>query len=405
MKNTLQHRGWVSRIRLLAASVALALPVMLVPTLVANPSAQAQTFTVLYSFTGGADGYAPFAGLIRDAAGNLYGTTIEGGGSNEGTVFKLDTTGAETVLHSFTGAPLDGKYPNAGLVRDAVGNLYGTTYLGGTSDKGTVFKVDTTGTETVLHSFAGGPTDGARPLAALVWDPAGNLYGTTGYGGAFRSGTVFKVDTIGTETVLYSFTGRVGGSTPYAALFRDAAGNFYGTTISGGASNNCSGGCGTVFKLDTTGKETVLHGFRGGTADGANPYSSLIRDAAGNFYGTTFGGGGSELGTVFKLDTTGKETVLHSFTGMPDGLGPYAGLLRDAAGNLYGTTNFGGGSNMGTVFKLDTTGSEIVLHSFTGMPDGTFPYAGLLRDAAGNLYGTTSYGGASGFGTVFKLGR
>jgi uncharacterized repeat protein (TIGR03803 family) len=264
-----------------------------------------------------------------------------------GTVFKLDTTGRETVLHSFTGTP-DGAIPRAALVRDAAGNLYGTTVFGGASiGYGTVFKLDTTGKETVLHSFTA--TDGSGPVAALVRDAAGNLYGTTAYGGASLSGTVFKLDTSGTETVLHSFTGRADGAIPYAALVRDHAGNLYGNTAYGGAS-----GYGTVFKLDTTGRETVLHSFTG-ASDGASPFDALVRDPAGNLYGTaTFGGDpfcSSGCGTVFKLDTTGKETVLHSFTGRADGAIP-AGLVRDPAGNLYGTTYYGGAFGYGVVFKL-----------------------------------------------------
>jgi uncharacterized repeat protein (TIGR03803 family) len=297
MTNLGPHRNWSWPVRLGVATGALALLFVLGRVLVMTPSAEAHadtTFTVLYSFNGGTDGAQPHAGLVRDAAGNLYGTTIRGGGgSNLGTVFKLDTTGAETVLYSFTGFP-DGAKPRAGLVLDAAGNLYGTTYHGGASDLGTVFRLDTTGAETVLHSFSGRD-----------------------------------------------------GQNPYAGLVRDAAGNFYGTTQNGGGDF----AAGTVFKLDTTGKETVLHSFTGGS-DGANPYAGLIRDAAGNFYATTFTGGAYGFGTVFKLDATGNETVLYSFTGGADGGHSRAGLIRDAAGNLYGTTGLGGAFSLGTVFKL-----------------------------------------------------
>jgi uncharacterized repeat protein (TIGR03803 family) len=315
-------------------------------------------------------------------------------------VFKVDTTGKETVLHSFTGST-DGKWPKTGLVRDTAGNLYGTTGGGGTSGNGSVFKLDTTGKETVLYSFTGSP-DGSSP-GNLIRDANGNLYGTTVLGGAScNCGTVFKVDATGKETVLYVFTsgnGNTDGRNPGAGLVRDGAGNLYGTTVNGGRS-----GKGTVFKVDTTGKETVLHSFAGTGGDGANPYASLVRDAAGNLYGTTFLGGTScNCGTIFKVDATGKETVVHSFTGL-DGEYPLAGLVRDSAGNLYGTTTGGGTSGYGVVFKLNETGTETVLHSFTGgTTDGNSPYAGLVRDAAGNLYGTTHSGGASNYGTVFKL--
>jgi uncharacterized repeat protein (TIGR03803 family) len=252
----------------------------------------------------------------------------------------------------------------------------------------------------VLHTFNGSPTDRAIPGAAhLIGDSAGNLYGTTESGGASGAGVVFKLNKTG-ETVLYSFTGGADGWSPVAGLIRDSAGNLYGTTFGGGARFGESGS-GVVFKLDTTGTETVLYSFTGG-ADGGSPAAGLIRDSAGNLYGTTELGGVSGAGVVFKLDTTGTETVLHSFTG-PGGENPYAGLIADSAGNLYGTTYGGGASGSGVVFKLDTTGTETVLYSFTGGADGGSPVAGLIRDSAGNLYGTTYEGGTSDAGVVFKL--
>jgi uncharacterized repeat protein (TIGR03803 family) len=374
------------------------------------------TFTALYSFMGGTDGAHPEANLILDAAGNLYGTTVQGGGAPScntgcGTVFKVDTNGKETVLYSFAFGT-DGAFPTAGLIRDAAGNLYGTTVNGGTSVAGTVFKVDTTGKETVLNSFAGG-TDGAYPYAGLIRDADGNLYGTTTEGGENSCGTlscgvVFKVDATGKETVLYRFTGSPDGAYPYAALIPDASGNLYSTTQSGGTS-----GEGVVFELDSTGKETVLYSFAGGT-DGSFPQSGLVRDAAGNLYGTTYegGGGSNNAGTVFKVDTTGKETVLYNFCsqqGCTDGAYPQAGVIQDAAGSLYGTTVAGGDTNCdagygcGTVFKVDTTGKETVLYSFTGGTDGANPLADLIQDANCNLYGTTDAGGANGLGVVFEI--
>jgi uncharacterized repeat protein (TIGR03803 family) len=399
--------------RLRAVSVALALAIVLLPALVATRSAQGQTFTVLYSFTGGADGAETYAGLILDAAGNLYGATYWGGASGGfngyGTVFKLAKTGKETALYTFTGGS-DGAHPAYEyLVRDAAGNLYGTTAYGGayTGDNGygTVLKVDKTNKETVLYTFTGG-SDGANPYAGLVRDAAGNLYGTTLNGGASGLGTVFKLNKAGKETVLHSFTGGGGdGSYPYAGLVRDAKGNLYGTAYEGGSSGCYLGyGCGVVFKVDATGKETVLYAFTGTGGDGGFPDAGLVRDTQGNLYGTTAGQGASGYGTVFKLDKKGKETVLYSFTGTGgDGAYPYSDLVRDAMGNLYGTTSQGGGSGAGTVFKLDKTGNETVLYSFTGGDDGYDPWAGLVRDTKGNLYGTTVGRGAYGWGTVFKL--
>jgi uncharacterized repeat protein (TIGR03803 family) len=232
-------------------------------------------------------------------------------------LFKVKTGGGETVLHSFDGA--DGAVPYAGLVRDAAGNLYGTTVGGGASGNGVVFKLDTTGHETVLHSFAGYPTDGASPYVGfLLRDTAGNLYGNTFYGGAFGDGVVFKLDTTGMETILYTFTGSKDGGNPYRALLPNTAGTLWGTTFYGGTSPCGSQGCGVVFRLGTTGHETVLHSFAGSPTDGAFPDAALVRDAAGNLYGTTVFGGAAGCGVIFKLDTTGTETVLTALTARTD---------------------------------------------------------------------------------------
>jgi uncharacterized repeat protein (TIGR03803 family) len=411
--------------------------------------------TVLYTFTGLADGLLPEAGLIRDGEGNLYGTTVYGGDDSGcsvfgnpgcGVVFKLDRSGAETVLYTFTGGA-DETNPS-GLIRDDDGNLYGVSGIFGAGPVGTVFKLAPpaqTGdawTHTVLYTFCSQPncTDGQVPFAGPIRDAAGNLYGTTygggegcsGYGGC---GVVYKLDRKGNETVLYSFCPAgygncTDGAYPEAGLTQDAAGNLYGTTSSGGANQ------GTVFKLAPPAQqggvwtETVLYSFTGGT-DGGQPQASVILDAAGNLYGTTLVGGDSSCnavfgpgcGVVFKLAPPAQlsgawtETVLHAFTEGTDGGTPYAGVIQDAAGNLYGTTWFGGlagppcDSFCGVVFKLDTSGNETVLYSFTGTADGAEPLAGVIEDAAGNLYGTASGGGnqgafcqgEGGCGVVFKL--
>jgi uncharacterized repeat protein (TIGR03803 family) len=379
-------------------------------------SAQAPIFRVLYAFTGQADGGIP-GPVILDSAGNLYGTTLVGGdldclrGLGCGAVFKLDETGKETVLYRFTGGP-DQEDPNGGLVRDAVGNLYGTTQ-GFNAGFGTVFKLDSDGEQTVLHAFTGG-MDGRLPFAGVVRDAAGNLFGTTNIGGVSGNGTVFEVDADGKETILHSFAGGADGYEPFGGLVRDEAGSLYGTTAQGG-DRACS--CGTVFRLETDGEETVLHRFTGGL-DGAVPGTTLVQDAGGNLYGTTSQGGGTGCanagcGTVFKLDTTGKETVLYRFKGGADGAGPSAGLILDAAGNLYGATGAGGDLNCssqlapagcGTVFKLDKSGKQVVLHAFERGTGGEHPAGTLARDAAGNLYGSAEFGGgAAGDGLVFKL--
>ena len=382
----------------LSRSVRLAIVVALG---IAASLGHAQTLTVLYSFKGGTDGNGPVAGLVLDTTGNLYGTTQLGGSAGNGVVFKVDTTGAETVLHSFTGKT-DGGQPVAGLLRDTAGNLYGTAEWGGSSNLGVVFKLTTTNKLVVLHSFSS-VDDGANPVASLVRDSSGNLYGTTCCGGdtGLLDGTLFKISPTRNWTIMHSFGTSTDGQFPFAGLIRDSAGNLYGTTLRGGAFN-----FGTVFKVGASGNETVLYDFTGG-ADGAYPQAGLVRDGAGNLYGTTTGGGSASgnagNGVVFKLTPTGQETTLITFTGGADGALPYAGLIRDSAGNLYGTTSAGGTFQWGNIFKLDKTGKEAVLYNFTGGADGSCPMAGLIRDSAGNLYGTTQFGGRTQSGVVFKL--
>jgi uncharacterized repeat protein (TIGR03803 family) len=351
---------------------------------------------VLYSFTGGTDGKNPWGGVVRDSSGNFYGTTYYGGAGGAGVVYKVDTTGHETVLYSFSGG-LDGGYPEGGVIIDSAGNLYGTTEYGGAPYRGVVFKVDTAGNETVLYTFSG-ETDGNQPLSGLFRDSSGNLYGTTYSGGASGAGVVFKVDTLGNETVLYSFTGGDDGGSPWAGVILDASGNIYGTTAFGGTDN-----AGVVYKLDTTGHETVLHSFTFG-ADGGEPLSGVVRDSAGDLFGTTFSGGLGGAGVVYKLNTSGHETKLYSFTGGADGKFPsWAGVIRDSSGNFYGTTANGGTANAGVVFKLDTSGNETVVYSFPGTADGGDPYGGVVLDSAGNLYGTTYMGGTGFSGVIYKV--
>jgi len=359
-------------------------------------------FRIKHTFTG-QDGGLPTATLIQDSAGNLYGTTSSGGGSGLGVVFKLDTANTETVLHAFAGP--DGATPHGGLVRDGSGNLYGTTSSGGASGLGTIFKVDTSGTETVLHSFTGNP-DGANPYAGLVMDNSGNLYGTTENGGSFGFGTIFKIDTSGSESVLHSFAGGSSdGADPKAGVILDATGNLYGTTFRGG-----SGGKGTVFELDTTNTETVLHNFTGGS-DGGNPFGGVTRGKDGTLYGTTEIGSrmsGSKYGcckgVVFSLSGS-SEKVLYTFTGGNDGGTPAADLVL-YNGALYGTTLSGGPGHRGTAFKVTiANGEERVLHGFTGKGDGASPHAGLLINAAGVIYGTAEKGGRFRQGTLFQYSK
>jgi uncharacterized repeat protein (TIGR03803 family) len=399
-------------------SIVLVLSILLLSAVAVAQSSSAPKLTTLYSFTNGADGGHPYGGsLILDGAGNLYGTTPGGGAGSRGTVFKLSKTGKETVLHAFTGANGDGASPFSGVTMDNAGNLYGTTRNGGSSNSGTVFKLDKTGKESVLYSFTGSD-DGGQPQTSLFRDAAGNLYGTATNGGsskggkvcqAFGCGVVFKLSSRGKETVLYNFTGSGGdGLYPvnFSVLGDDAKGNLYGTTEGGGDTSCSTLGCGIVFKVDPKGKETVLYTFT--STNNGLTNSGLVRDTAGNLYGTTAGNCSTgTYGTVFKVDTKGKEKILYTFSGGKDGGCPQVNPILDAAGNLYGVTGFGGtgcqGLGCGVVFKLNKSGKETVLYRFKGESDGAFPNAGLVMDKAGNLYGTTNTDGSGGAGTVFKL--
>jgi uncharacterized repeat protein (TIGR03803 family) len=374
--------------------------------LIAFQAAQAQTESVLYSFcskTGCPDGSLPEAGMVFDKRGDLYGTTVTGGASNLGTVFELSTSETEKVLHSFGDTTTDGIEPLAGVVMDKAGNLYGTTPGGGANDNGgTVFKVTSRGVETILYNFCSlsGCKDGFYPQGGLAIDATGNLYGTTVDGGQYGSGSVFEITAAGAFSTLYSFcpqTPCVDGNSPRSGVVIGANGILYGTTNAGGANN-----FGTVFAL-SGGAETVLHSFNNNGSDGYYPVASLAIGNKGILYGTTPFGGTAGGGIVFQVTPAGVEKVLHSFTDDPDGYSPQAGLTKNKAGNFYGTTSDGGTDNVGTVFEITTTGTETVLYSFTSTPDGAYPYGGLVLDATGNLYGTTQLGGANDKGTVFKL--
>ena len=402
-----------------AKRLALAIAFVLVATTTYSVEAQTYTLKVLHSFAGPPDGYRPMGALVRDAAGNLYGTTMAGGafancdpditiGGTCGTVFKLSLDGTETILHNFSGVP-DGGQPQTVLVRDGKGNLYGTTMYGGGASCpadsygcGTVFKLDATGNETILHSFVADGNDGYWPAAGLRRDKLGNLYGTTMFGGngpwcgPFSCGTVFEISPAGVETVVYSFANWNDGRGPNSRLVGDGKGNLYGTTGSGGTR-----GKGIVFKLAAgTHAETILFNFCRWNSlrlcpNGEAPYGLSI-DAQGNLYGAAMTGGASD-GVIFKLSAARKYTVLHR------GDGPNGDLIQDSAGNFYGTTG-------STVFKLTPSGTYTILHYFTGTNgDGAAAYAGLIEDSSGNFYGTTSQGGdltcnpPYGCGTVFKL--
>ncbi|HEX3653777.1 MAG TPA: choice-of-anchor tandem repeat GloVer-containing protein [Rhizomicrobium sp.] len=344
---------------------------------------------------------------------------LSGGKSLYGAVLALavfaslsGSPGAEAksfkVLHTFRSN--DGSEPLGNLIRDRHDNLYGTTALGGEFNNGAVFKLAPDGTEQVLYSFSF--FDGGSPQAGLVRDAAGNLYGTTeqGSGATCECGSVFKLAADGTETVLHAF-GNTDGAYPIASLIR-RGGDFYSTTF-GGGNESCESGCGVIFRLKTDGGYQVLYSFTGGN-DGGNPTSRLITDSAGNFYGTTEYGGDADAGVIFRLSPNGKYRVLYSFTDGADGGEPTGNLIKDRAGNLYGTASGGGISNQncsrcGTVFKLTPEGTFSVVYSFTGGNDGAFPRGGLVRTRSGKLFGVTEGGGGTqtcvplGCGTVFRI--
>jgi uncharacterized repeat protein (TIGR03803 family) len=403
------------------------------------------TFTLLHSFTYGVDGGFSRGGLIRDSSDNLYGTAISGGPGGSGTVFRVASDGAFTVLHSFSFEDGTGYGPSCCLVRDGDGNLYGTTSSGGTGPGafgyGVIYKLAPDGTYTVLHSFTGGE-DGAQPFGLVRF--GGAFYGLTSSGGVSLQGTAFKLTAKGTFSVLHSFSG---SDSPTSGLVSDGNGNFYGTSPQGGSRNQ-----GTIFRLSSDGALTVVHEFTG-EDDGGAPRSRPVLDDVGNVYGMVIFGNAGTHGKIFRVAADGAYTTLselrlsslaadvaldssgnilgttlnggvgfgsvfafapvdrsyterYSFTGVEDGNLPIGGPLLDATGAIYGTASYGGNFNAGTIFKLAADGDFTVLHAFGDYsvlpPDGAVPLAGLSTDGSGNLYGTAQ-GGTVGGGIVFKV--
>jgi uncharacterized repeat protein (TIGR03803 family) len=395
------------------SELATAAFVLVAATLVLTASASAASHEKVLTAFDAAHGTYPSAELVFDGAGNLYGTTTLGGTHSLGTVFELQPIsggGWKTiVLHNFSGGK-DGRNPYSPLIFDSAGNLYGTTYQGGNScNCGTVFELSPANgywKERVIYRFVRG-SDGANPHGGLVFDSAGSLYGATSEGGGNAdAGTVFELTPNNgnwTETVLYSFADPdKDGRSPMSTLIFDGSGNLYGTTGSGGAYAH-----GNVFELSPGSggwTEKVLQNFATGGS-----YAALVFDNAGNLYGTTLSGGGYGFGVVFELTlSNGSWTskVIHQFSSVVDGASPSDRLLF-AGGNLYGTTSAGGVAHDGVVFELKPASNgkwtETVLHAFTGLWDGASPYAGVILDSAGNLYGTTMDGGHLGQGVVFEI--
>jgi uncharacterized repeat protein (TIGR03803 family) len=443
----------------IASSLVAAVLLLVLSTIGGGTRAAAQEESVVTNFNSdGAGGAAPYGGLIFDKDGNLYGTTANGGNgpcatSNTtgcGTVFKLSPKAGggwtKTVIHVFDGG--DGSFPNAGLILDGAGNLYGTTVYGGTgvcnavapTGCGVVFELARTAkggwAEKILRDFGNGE-DGPYPAGGLVLDGAGNLYGmTTGNRGACghspstNCGAVFELMPRATghwaEKVLHLFSYNfIDGYAPTGSLVLDEAGNLYGGTPAGGTYDT-----GIAFRLSPNANggwaEKVLYTFYWGKGVTGSGPATLIRDAAGNLYGTAIYGGASGWGAVFELSPaaggTWTQTVLHSFTPSPlDGIEPNPNLIFDNAGNLYGATQYGGSgkywcltwgggneaASCGTVFELAPAGNgawnETILYNFGAWTDGWLPNSGVIRDAAGNLYGTTILKGSAGGGIVFEI--
>jgi len=385
----------------LCAATAIALP--------------AQTFKTLLTFDG-TDGANPFAAMIQASNGHLYGTTFDGGALDSGTVFEITPGGTPTTLYNFCSQSpcTDGAEPTGVLVQAGSGNFYGTTGYGGAYGEGTVFQITPSGTLTTLYTFCSqaGCTDGAYPYDSLVEATDGNLYGTTYSGGANGYGSIYRITQSGALSTLHSFEGTDGGY-PYGGLVQAANGDLYGTTQGGG-----SNGEGTVFKVTSGGTLTTLYGFcsQGNCSDGSVPYAGLIQGIDGNLYGTTAYGGanaacdGTGCGTVFRITPGGTLTTLYSFcsqSNCADGAVPYASLVQATDGNFYGTTESGGATGYGMIFKVTPSGILTALHSFDNL-DGANPLSALLQDTSGNLYGTTQLGGAHkcggyGCGTIFRL--
>jgi uncharacterized repeat protein (TIGR03803 family) len=376
------------------ASALLRAAVLTIGLAAAGRAVHAQTPVDVLTAFGPGGPQNPLASLTQGADGNLYGTTSQGGDANAGTVFQLTPAGTVTVLYAFTGSA-DGAYPYAGVIQGTDGNFYGTTSQGGTGNAGTVFQLTPAGTITTLYAFTGG-TDGAYPYAGVIQGTDGNFYGTTSQGGMGNAGTVFQLTPAGSITVLYTFTGGTDGAYPYAGVIQATDGNFYGTTSQGGDAN-----VGTVFRLTPAGSVTVLYAFTGGT-DGAYPYAGVIQGADGNLYGTTLMGGASNAGAVFELTAGGAFTALYAFTGGSDGAYPYGGVIRLADGSLYGTGAYGGDLGGGTAFRLSSAQSPAVVWNAPAPIAYGTRLSGAQLNATASVPGTFAY--APPAGTLLHAG-
>ncbi len=351
--------------------------------------------STVYAFSGLTDGSTPYGSLLLGSDGNLYGLTYVGGAYGGGEAFSIAPDGSETVLHSF-GAGTDGANPHGSLIQGSDGNFYGVTAYGGSNGHGVVFALSASGIESVLYAFGTG-SDAEDPYGSLLQASDGNFYGTSVHGGAYGAGTVFMVTAQGSELVLHSFGGAGDGQTPFGSLIQASDGNLYGMTGAGGTY-----GSGTAFRMTLQGAESLLHSF-GSASDGANPAGSLVQGGDGNFYGLTRDGGAYGMGAVIELAGDGTESVLASLGAGADGANPFGDLLAGSDGNFYALTRGGGASGAGAVLLIAPGGAESVLYSFAATQDGAAPYGSLTQAADGTLYGMTSAGGSGGTGAVFRI--
>jgi len=410
------------RSRRIWRSVGKVQAVLAVMAVLVGAAWAASTTQVIYSFAGGNDGEYTDTELVIDSVGNLYGTSVQGGTFGSGTVFELTPSGSgwtHTVLYNFTGGA-DGGEPYKGVTLDAHGNPYGTAVTGGGGSCeggcGVVYKLTNSGgvwTQSVIHAFTGG-NDGSGPGSPVAFDKHGNLYGTTPTGGAKGFGVVYQMKPGANGSwnliVLHAFTGGTDGLGGSASrLLVDAAGNLYGVNTVGGAN-----GFGNVYEITPSGGKwqlTTLYSFKD-QPDGASPYGGVIFDKSGNLYGTTYYAGANDVGTVYKLTHNGgswTESVIYSFKGGSDGDSPISTLVTDAQGNLYGTTSDGGAAKCGcgTIFRL-APGSggawnESVVYRFPGTPKPGFAYNGMVSDGKGNFYGATVHGGSGNDGAIYHF--
>jgi uncharacterized repeat protein (TIGR03803 family) len=383
-------------------SPGLALLAAAVLTIAPVADSSAAKYTTLYSFTGIGQGSGPGGKPLLDAKGDIFGTTQYAGGGYPGTIYSFSASSVFTVLHTFQAAP-DGAEPIAGVVANSAGDLYGTTTGGGSANVGSVFRIGALGANYRLDSFHF--LSGANLTSGLVLDAAGNLYGMATQGGANKLGTVYKVQPDGEISVLHSFTGGADGQNPLGgSLAQDSAGNLYGTTSNGGAN-----GYGVIFKVTPAGEETVIYTFNSKNNGCFEPNNSLAIDTAGNLYGSTSHGGGEfGQGCVYRFSPDAALTVLHVFgannSGTAGGAYPLAGVTLDAQGNIYGVTTLGGYDNAGTIYRITPTGQYTVLYSFTNGSDGAGNFASELAiTPTGALLGVDGVGGTYGYGNLFTI--